>query len=44
MWQWLVFVIGSVPIIWVSRGVLRSRDAHGFYRFFACEAVFARSP
>jgi protein-S-isoprenylcysteine O-methyltransferase Ste14 len=34
-----VFVIGSVPIIWVSRGSLRHRDAHGFYRFFAFEAI-----
>jgi protein-S-isoprenylcysteine O-methyltransferase Ste14 len=39
MWRWLVFLIGSVPIIWVSRGSLRSRDAHGFYRFFAFEAI-----
>jgi protein-S-isoprenylcysteine O-methyltransferase Ste14 len=39
MWQWLIFVIGSVPIVWVSRGALRSRDAHGFYRFFAFEAI-----
>jgi protein-S-isoprenylcysteine O-methyltransferase Ste14 len=39
MWRWLVFVIGSGPIIWVSRGSLRSRDAHGFYRFFAFEAI-----
>jgi len=39
MRRWLVFLIGSVPIIWVSRGALRSRDAHGFYRFFAFEAI-----
>jgi protein-S-isoprenylcysteine O-methyltransferase Ste14 len=39
MWQWLVFVVGSVPIIWLSRGSLRSRDAHGFYRVFAFEAL-----
>ncbi len=41
MWQWLVFAIGSVPILWVSRGSLRGRDAHGFYRFFAFEAILA---
>ena len=39
MWRWLVFVIGSAAIIWISRGSLRSRDAHGFYRFFAFEAI-----
>jgi protein-S-isoprenylcysteine O-methyltransferase Ste14 len=39
MWQWLVFVVGSVPIIWLSRGSLGNRDAHGFYRFFAFEAI-----
>jgi protein-S-isoprenylcysteine O-methyltransferase Ste14 len=39
MGQWLVFGIGSVPIIWISRSSLRYRDAHGFYRFFAFEAI-----
>ncbi len=39
MWQWLIFVVGSVAILWISRGSLRSRDAHGFYRFFAFEAI-----
>jgi protein-S-isoprenylcysteine O-methyltransferase Ste14 len=39
MWQWLVFVIGSVPLLWLSRGSLRRRDVHGFYRFFAFEAI-----
>jgi protein-S-isoprenylcysteine O-methyltransferase Ste14 len=39
MGQWLVFGIGSVPIIWISRSSLRHRDAHGFYRFFAFEAI-----
>ena len=39
MGRWLVFVIGSIPIIWVSRSSLRHRDAHGFYRFFAFEAI-----
>jgi protein-S-isoprenylcysteine O-methyltransferase Ste14 len=36
---WLVFGIGSLPILWISRGSLRRRDAHGFYRFFAFEAI-----
>jgi len=39
MGQWLVFGIGSVPIIWISRSSLRRRDAHGFYRFFAFEII-----
>jgi protein-S-isoprenylcysteine O-methyltransferase Ste14 len=39
MWRWLVFAIGSILIIWISRGSLRRRDAHGFYRFFAFEAI-----
>ena len=39
MWRWLLFAAGSVPIIWISRGSLRSRHAHGFYRFFAFEAI-----
>lgn len=39
MWEWCVFLIGSALIIWLSRGSLRRRDAHGFYRFFAFEAI-----
>ena len=38
-WKWLVFAAGSAGIIWLSRGSLRNRDAHGFYRFFAFEAI-----
>ncbi len=41
MWQCLIFAIGSAPIVWISRGSLRRRDAHGFYRFFAFEAILA---
>jgi protein-S-isoprenylcysteine O-methyltransferase Ste14 len=39
MWRWLVFLIGSALILWLSRGSLHRRDAHGFYRFFAFEAI-----
>ena len=35
----LVFVAASGPILWVSRGALRRRTSHGFYRFFAFEAI-----
>jgi protein-S-isoprenylcysteine O-methyltransferase Ste14 len=36
-----VFVIGSVAISWVSRGSLRHPTSHGFFRFFAFEAILA---
>jgi protein-S-isoprenylcysteine O-methyltransferase Ste14 len=39
MGRWLVFGICSIPIIWISRRSLRKRDVHGFYRFFAFEAI-----
>jgi protein-S-isoprenylcysteine O-methyltransferase Ste14 len=39
MGRWLVFLVGSVPILWVSRASLRNRNAHGFHRFFAFEAI-----
>jgi protein-S-isoprenylcysteine O-methyltransferase Ste14 len=39
MGRWLVFLLGSVPIIWVSRASLPRRDAHGFHRLFAFEAI-----
>ena len=38
-WRWFGFVVGSAGIIWLSRGSLRDRTAHGFYRFFAFEAI-----
>jgi protein-S-isoprenylcysteine O-methyltransferase Ste14 len=39
MLRWVFLVSGSVPIVWLSRGSLRRRDAHGRYRFFAFEAI-----
>lgn len=39
MWQWIGFAAASGPIVWISRGSLRSRNAHGYYRFFAFEAI-----
>jgi len=36
-----VFIIASVAIYHVSRASLRSYRSHGFYRFFAWEAVLA---
>jgi len=37
----VVFAIGSVPIIWLSRRSLLHPASHGFSRFFAFEAIFA---
>ena len=37
----VVFVLGSVPIIWLSRRSLLHPATHGFPRFFAFEAIFA---
>lgn len=36
-----LFVVCSAWIIWVSRRSLRQASAHGFYRFFAWEAIVA---
>ena len=37
----LLFIIASVPILWLSLTSLRSLRSHGFYRFFAWEAILA---
>ena len=34
-----IFVLASIGIIWVSRSSLRNFHSHGFYRFFAWEAI-----
>jgi len=36
-----IFAIGSTPIIWLSRRSLLNPASHGFFRFFAFEAIFA---
>jgi hypothetical protein len=41
MLQTIVFVVGSVVIIIVSRASLRESRSHGFYRFFAWEFILA---
>ena len=38
---WIIFVLLSVPIVYVSRASLRSPRSHGFYRFFAWELILA---
>jgi protein-S-isoprenylcysteine O-methyltransferase Ste14 len=37
----VVFIVASVGIAWVSRSSLRNSRSHGFYRFFAWEAIVA---
>lgn len=37
----IVFALLSVPIVWVSGRSLRHLTSHGFYRFFAFEAILA---
>jgi protein-S-isoprenylcysteine O-methyltransferase Ste14 len=36
-----IFIIGSVLIVWLSRRSLLHPASHGFFRFFAFEAIFA---
>jgi hypothetical protein len=35
----VVFVLGTIMIVWVSRSSLRNPINHGFYRFFAWETI-----
>jgi protein-S-isoprenylcysteine O-methyltransferase Ste14 len=37
--QWIIFVVGTIGIVWVSRSSLRSTSSHGFFRFFAWEII-----
>ena len=37
----ILFIAASAGIAWVSRASLRDFRAHGFYRFFAWEAILA---
>ncbi len=39
MIETLIFVIGSVGIVWISIPSLRQPGSHGFYRFFAWEII-----
>ena len=41
MLKLFVFVVGSAVIVYVSRASLRGARSHGFYRFFAWEAILA---
>jgi protein-S-isoprenylcysteine O-methyltransferase Ste14 len=37
----IIFVIASLGIAWISRASLRKFRSHGFFRFFAWEAILA---
>jgi len=37
----VLFVVASAGIVYVSRASLRAPRSHGFYRFFAWEAILA---
>lgn len=37
--EWIAFLLGSAVILWWSRKPLQQPGRHGFYRFFAWEAI-----
>lgn len=37
--QWIIFIAGTIVIVWVSRSSLRDIQSHGFYRFFTWEII-----
>ncbi|HTP06869.1 MAG TPA: methyltransferase [Anaerolineae bacterium] len=39
MLEVLVFLVGSIGLIYISRASLRAPRSHGFYRFFAWECI-----
>jgi protein-S-isoprenylcysteine O-methyltransferase Ste14 len=41
MIETILFIAGSIFIIWISVPSLRRPGSHGFYRFFAWEAIWA---
>lgn len=41
MVQWILFIVASLLLIAVSLRSLRNPRSHGFYRFFAWEAILA---
>jgi protein-S-isoprenylcysteine O-methyltransferase Ste14 len=41
MFPTLIFAAGSLPILWLSWTSLRNWRTHGFWRFFAFEAILA---
>ena len=41
MWKAIVFIAGTLALIYISRASLRAMRSHGFYRFFAWECILA---
>lgn len=41
MIKWVIFALGSIGLVYVSRASLRAPRSHGFYRFLAWEAILA---
>jgi protein-S-isoprenylcysteine O-methyltransferase Ste14 len=39
--EWIIFLAGTIFIVWVSRASLLKPRSHGFYRFFAWEGILA---
>jgi protein-S-isoprenylcysteine O-methyltransferase Ste14 len=39
LWKWIVFLVVTLGIIWISRKSIRDPKSHGFYRFFAWEII-----
>jgi protein-S-isoprenylcysteine O-methyltransferase Ste14 len=39
LWKWIVFIIVTGVLIFISRASLRDTRSHGFYRLFAWEAI-----
>lgn len=39
LWKLILFILASGGIVWVSWASLRDARTHGFYRFFAWEAI-----
>jgi protein-S-isoprenylcysteine O-methyltransferase Ste14 len=37
--QWIIFIVGTIAVVWVSRAAFRRIPSHGFYRFFAWEII-----
>jgi len=39
LWKWIVFAIVTGVLIYISRASVRDPRSHGFFRFFAWEAI-----
>ncbi len=37
--QWIIFIMGTIAVVWVSRSSFQRIPNHGFYRFFAWEII-----